>query len=129
MNANLSYCTKNILSSDRRRQQHHTRCTCNVMRQQNVCSCIKEYVNIVNNFHKYSTIFKQHQDVTYSTGPSWPWMYGTWIYNYLCNLCLSPLTLWVRIPLMAMCTQYNIKLVSDLQHVGGFFQVLRFLHQ
>jgi hypothetical protein len=23
-----------------------------------------------------------------------------WIYNYLCNQCLSPLTLWVRIPFM-----------------------------
>ena len=31
-------------------------------------------------------------------GPSWPWSYGSWIYNYLCNQCLSPLTLWVRTP-------------------------------
>ena len=31
-------------------------------------------------------------------GPSWSWSYGSWIYNYLCNQCLSPLTLWVRIP-------------------------------
>jgi hypothetical protein len=30
---------------------------------------------------------------------SWPWSYGSWIYNYLCNQYLSPLTLWVRIPL------------------------------
>ena len=30
-------------------------------------------------------------------GPSWS--YGSWIYNYLCNRCLSPLTLWVRITL------------------------------
>jgi len=31
-------------------------------------------------------------------GSSWPWSYGSWIYNYrLCNQCLSPLTLWVRI--------------------------------
>ena len=30
-------------------------------------------------------------------GPSWSWMYGSWIYNYLCNQCLSPLMLWVRI--------------------------------
>ena len=29
---------------------------------------------------------------------SWSWSYGSWIYNYLCNQCLSPLT-WVRIPL------------------------------
>jgi hypothetical protein len=26
-------------------------------------------------------------------------MVGSWIYSYLCNQCLSPLTLWVRIPL------------------------------
>ena len=32
-------------------------------------------------------------------GPSWPWSYGSWILNYLCNQCLSTLTLWVRIPL------------------------------
>jgi hypothetical protein len=30
---------------------------------------------------------------------SWSWSYGSWIYNYLCNLCLSPLTLWVWIML------------------------------
>ena len=27
------------------------------------------------------------------------WSYGSWIYNYLCNQCLSPLMLWVRISL------------------------------
>ena len=32
-------------------------------------------------------------------GLSWPWSYGSWIYNYLCNQCQSPLMLWVRIPL------------------------------
>ena len=25
----------------------------------------------------------------------WSWSYGSWIYNYLCNQCLSPL-MWVR---------------------------------
>jgi hypothetical protein len=40
--------------------------------------------------------------------PSWSWSYGSLIYNYLCNQCLSPLTLWVRIPLMVRCTPYNI---------------------
>jgi len=24
-------------------------------------------------------------------GLSWSWLYGSWIYNYLCNQCLSPL--------------------------------------
>ena len=31
---------------------------------------------------------------------SWSWSYGSRIYNYLCNQCLSPLTLWVQIKLM-----------------------------
>jgi hypothetical protein len=30
--------------------------------------------------------------------------YGSWIYNYLCNQCISPLTLWVRISIRARCT-------------------------
>ena len=34
-----------------------------------------------------------------NSGPSWSLSFGSWIYNYLCNQCLSPLTLWVRIPL------------------------------
>jgi hypothetical protein len=29
-------------------------------------------------------------------GLSWSWSYGNWIYNYLCNQCLSPLMLWVQ---------------------------------
>ena len=37
-------------------------------------------------------------------GPSCSWSYGGWIYNYLCNRCLSPLILWVRLPLRARCT-------------------------
>jgi hypothetical protein len=28
---------------------------------------------------------------------SWPWSYDHWICHYLCNQCLSPLMLWVRI--------------------------------
>jgi len=35
---------------------------------------------------------------------SWPWSYGSWIYNYLCNQCLSPLMLWVRILIRERCT-------------------------
>ena len=37
-------------------------------------------------------------------GPSWPWSYGSWIYNYLCNQCLSPCMLWFRISMRAKCT-------------------------
>jgi hypothetical protein len=32
----------------------------------------------------------------------WLWSYGSWIYNYLCNQCLSPLKLWVWTPFMAV---------------------------
>jgi hypothetical protein len=40
--------------------------------------------------------------------PSWSWSYGSWIYNYLCNQCLSPLELWVWTAFIARCTRYNI---------------------
>ena len=39
-----------------------------------------------------------------SRGPSWPWSYGSWIYNYICNPSLSSLMLWVRIAIRARCT-------------------------
>jgi len=42
------------------------------------------------------------------SGPSWLWSYRSWIYNYLCNRCLSPLKLWVQTLFMARCTQCNI---------------------
>ena len=44
--------------------------------------------------------------------------YGSWIYN-MCNQCLSLLTLWVRIPIIARCTRYNI-----MWYVGGFHRFL-----
>ena len=49
-----------------------------------------------------------HYMLHISDGPSLSWSYGSWIYYYLCNQCLSPLTLWVGIPLVARFTQYNI---------------------
>jgi hypothetical protein len=36
--------------------------------------------------------------------PSCPWSYGSWIYNYLCNQCLSPFMLRVRISIRVRCT-------------------------
>ena len=41
-------------------------------------------------------------------GRSWSWLYGNWIYNYLCNQCLSPLMLWVRISIRTRWTRYSI---------------------
>jgi len=40
-------------------------------------------------------------------GPSWSWLCGSWIYNYIvpiCNQYLSPLMLWVWISIRARCT-------------------------
>jgi len=59
-------------------------------------------------------------------GPSWPWSYGSWIYNYLCNQCLSPLMLWVRISIRARCTTLCDKACQWLAKVSGFLRVLRF---
>ena len=52
--------------------------------------------------HKNNTIWLQ---TSYEVlGPSWPWSYCSWIYNYICNRCPSKLMLWVWIPLLARCT-------------------------
>ena len=56
------------------------------------------------------------------------WSYGSWIYNYLCNQCPSPLALWVRMLLRrgVLDTRLCDKFVSDMGQVGGFLRVLRF---
>jgi hypothetical protein len=42
--------------------------------------------------------------------PLWLWSYGSWIYNYLCNQCLSPLKLWIRIPLISRLSYQSFNL-------------------
>ena len=77
------------------------------------CSCIlwySYYLGWVNIFHVilnyylikcficllwYDLIIQQFSNL----GLPWSWSYGDWIYNYLCNQCLSPLTLLFWIPL------------------------------
>jgi len=55
---------------------------------------------------------------------SWSWSYGSWNYNYLCNQCLSPLTVWVRTPLRrdvldkTLCDKVSQWLVAGC---SGFF--------
>ena len=50
---------------------------------------------------------------------SWSWSYCSWIYNYLCNQWLSPLTFGVLIPFMARCTRYNMMWLSFYWLVTG----------
>ena len=53
-------------------------------------------------------------------GPLWPWSYVSWIYNYLCNLCLSPLMLLVRIPLYKVIEYLKVSHCRMiLFHMGG----------
>jgi len=58
----------------------------------------------------FRSFFKQGSVSNYKTtyNQTWSWSYGSWIYNYLCNQCLSLLKLWVRTPFMPMCIRYNI---------------------
>jgi hypothetical protein len=65
--------------------------------------------------------------VTYiNKGPSWSWLYGSWIYNYLCNQCLSLLKLWVRIPFRREVPDITLCDKVCQWQVGGFLRVLRF---
>jgi len=38
--------------------------------------------------HKINFLFVW---LNHSSGQSWSWSYGSWIYNYLCNQWISPL--------------------------------------
>ena len=59
-------------------------------------------VNII--IKSFSFLFTIIFLLIYLMWASWPWSYGSWIYNYLCNQCLSPLMLWVWISIRAKCT-------------------------
>jgi hypothetical protein len=55
----------------------------------NLCPSVKlESLSCSSTKHPYPFLLRR---------PSWPWSYGSWIYNYLCNQCLSSLALWVLI--------------------------------
>ena len=56
----------------------------------------------------------------YMKGPSWPWSYDSWIYNYLWNQCLSSL-MWVRISISARCTTLCDKVCQWLATGRWFF--------
>jgi hypothetical protein len=74
-------------------------------------------------FNESPTLFGSlKKEPNENQGPSWS--YGSWIYNYLCNQCIS-----CENPVQARCTRYNIdviKFVSDLRQVIDFLPVLRF---
>ena len=54
---------------------------------------------------RYDCIYMEINFADYKfKGPSWLWLHGSWIYNYLCNQSLSPLMLWDRISIRVRCT-------------------------
>ena len=61
--------------------------------------CIAEIDRIVDHCLKYLFIKTSSYNVEIvimyrahkKWGPSWPRSYGSWIYNYICNQCLSQL--------------------------------------
>ena len=59
-------------------------------------------------------------------GSSWSRSYGSWIYNYLCNQCLSPLTLLVRIPLRRGLVNITFYYDKVCQWLAAGLQVLWF---
>ena len=63
-------------------------------------------INLVYNFYRFIFIYLY----TYILEEqSWSWLYGSWIYNYLCNQCLhvSPLKLCSNLA-NGKCMRYNI---------------------
>jgi hypothetical protein len=60
------------------------------------------------------------------SGRRWSWSYGSWIYNYLCNQCLSPLMWSITIELpqwwgrgLGFCD--NISSLNILKNVWRLF--------
>ena len=57
-------------------------------------------------------------------GASWSWSYGSCIYNYLCNECLSSLKLRVRNPVLELeffFPEFNIRLYDKNSESNYFF--------
>jgi len=48
------------------------------------------YVSFLEHYLLNSIILYAYVFI-YNKGPLWSWSYGSWIYNFLCNQCLSPL--------------------------------------
>ena len=84
--------------------------------------------------HTFSFLWKEYHTSTrwglrYNIDPHWcdclpffliiqmttrSWSYGSWIYNYLCTFCRSPLMLWLRMSVRARCTTLSDKVCQWL---------------
>jgi hypothetical protein len=57
-------------------------------------------------------------------GSSWSWSYGNWIYNYLCNQCLSPHDVVISNPVQARCTSLSMTCDRSAWFLPGPFSFL-----
>ena len=77
-------------------------------------------------FRKTWETFKDFRDIK---GLLWSWSYGSWIYNYLCNQCLSP---WIFLivlysfqpkplkTIQTLCT--HIDSITFVPHIVGVYE-------
>jgi hypothetical protein len=72
----------------------------------NLCDCPKPERSFPSTYLISGVVsdFRWETIVSFVEGSSWPWSYGSSIYNYPCNQWLSPLMLWGRISIRARCT-------------------------
>jgi hypothetical protein len=93
------------------------------------CRIYIMYIDIDYDNQLYNNIFHKIFRTMSVSHLGSSWSYGGWIYYYLCNKCLSPLTYNV-VSLnpthgeVYSIQHYVIKFVSDLQQVGGFLWVI-----
>ena len=61
---------------------------------------ILKLCGLIITWFKKNCMLWNKDDICYipENGPSWSWSHSSWIYNYLCKQCLSPLRLWIWIP-------------------------------
>jgi hypothetical protein len=74
----------------------------------------KIFKRCFNRNGKLKWMTKVHQNILSETVVLWS--YGSWIYNYLCNQCLSPLMLWVWISIRVF-SRYSGFLRHDITEI------------
>ena len=76
----------------------------------------------------YDVYIRHNKCQIMQEGMSWSWLYGSWVYNYLCNQWPITTSLNSAHSKVYSIQLYVIKFVSNLWPVGGFLRVLWFLH-
>ena len=73
----------------------------------------------------YSKYIKDEWQQDHTLSRRLSWSYGSWIYNYLCNQCLSSLMLWVQ-TLLLRCVLDTTLCEKVYQWLAAGLDFLRF---